>query len=76
LRFAYEAGPSGYGLYRYLTGKGIACQVVAPSLIPRKPGDQVKTDRRDAVEIARLLTTAHALVTADPQDCGHPWLLD
>ena len=38
LRFAYEAGPSGYGLYRYLTGKGLACQVVAPSLIPRSPG--------------------------------------
>ena len=55
LTFAYEAGPSGYGLYRYLTGKGLACQVVAPSLIPRKPGDKVKTDRRDAVELARLL---------------------
>ena len=55
LRFAYEAGPSGYGLYRYLTGKGLACQVVAPSLIPKKPGDKVKTDRRDAVELARLL---------------------
>ncbi len=55
LRFVYEAGPSGYGLYRYLTGKGWACDVVAPSLIPRRPGDKVKTDRRDAVELARLL---------------------
>lgn len=55
LRFVYEAGPSGYGLYRYLTGKGLACDVVAPSLIPRRPGDKVKTDRRDAVELARLL---------------------
>ena len=55
LTFAYEAGPSGYGLYRYLTGKGLPCQVVAPSLIPKKPGDRVKTDRRDAVELARLL---------------------
>ena len=55
LTFAYEAGPSGDGLYRYLTGKGLACQVVAPSLIPRKPGDKVKTDRRDAVALARLL---------------------
>lgn len=54
LRFVYEAGPSGYGLYRYLTGKGLACNVVAPSLIPRRPGDKVKTDRRDAVELARL----------------------
>jgi transposase len=52
---AYEAGPSGYGLYRYLTAKGVACHVVAPSLIPRKPGDKVKTDRRDAVTLARLL---------------------
>jgi transposase len=55
LTFAYEAGPCGYVLYRYLTGKGLACQVVAPSLIPKKPGDKVKTDRRDAVEFARLL---------------------
>jgi transposase len=55
LRFAYEAGPSGYGLYRYLTQKGLTCDVVAPSLIPRRPGDKVKTDRRDAVELARLL---------------------
>jgi len=55
LTFAYEAGPCGYGLHRYLTGKGLACQVVAPSLIPKKPGDKVKTDRRDAVELARLL---------------------
>jgi transposase len=52
---ADEAGPCGYGLYRYLTGKGLACQVVAPSLMPKKPGDKVKTDRRDAVELARLL---------------------
>ncbi|MGH9313450.1 MAG: IS110 family transposase [Vicinamibacterales bacterium] len=55
LQVAYEAGPSGYGLYRYLTDKGVACQVVAPSLIPRKAGDKVKTDRRDAVTLARLL---------------------
>ncbi len=55
LVFAYEAGPCGYVLHRYLTGKGFAWQVVAPSLIPKKPGDKVKTDRRDAVELARLL---------------------
>jgi transposase len=55
LVFAYEAGPCGYGLYRYLTGKGLACQVVAPSLIPRKAGDRVKTDRRDAMALARLM---------------------
>ena len=46
LRFAYEAGPSGDGRYRSLTRKGLACDVVAPSLIPRRPGDKVKTDRR------------------------------
>jgi len=55
LVFTYEAGPCGYGLYRYLTGKGLACQVVAPSLIPRKAGDRVKTDRRDAMTLARLM---------------------
>lgn len=55
LVFAYEAGPCGYWLYRYLTKKGFTCLVVAPSLIPKKPGVRVKTDRRDAVEIARLL---------------------
>jgi transposase len=55
LVFAYEAGPCGYGLHRLLTARGFDCRVVAPSLIPRKPGDQVKTDRRDAVDLARLL---------------------
>ena len=55
LVFAYEAGPCGYGLHRYLTAKGFACQVIAPSRIPKQPGDKVKTDRRDAVELARLL---------------------
>ena len=55
LVFAYEAGPCGYVLYRYLTSKGLECQVIAPSLIPKRPGDKVKTDRRDAIEIARLL---------------------
>ncbi len=55
LVFVYEAGPCGYWLYRYLTRQGLACHVVAPSLIPRTPGDRVKTDRRDAVTLARLL---------------------
>jgi transposase len=54
LVFVYEAGPCGYWLYRYLIGKGLGCLVVAPSLIPRKPGDRVKTDRRDAATLARL----------------------
>ena len=52
---AYEAGPCGYGLYRTLTEKGVSCLVVAPSLIPKKPGERVKTDRRDAAQLARLL---------------------
>jgi transposase len=54
LIFVYEAGPCGYWLYRYLTQKDDDCWGVAPSLIPRKPGDRVKTDRRDAVQLARL----------------------
>jgi transposase len=55
LVFVYEAGPCGYWLYRYLTKKGYKCWVVAPSLIPKKAGDRVKTDRRDAVQLARLM---------------------
>jgi transposase len=55
LVFVYEAGPCGYWLYRYLTRKGLACHVVAPSLIPRKASDRVKTDRRDAITLARLM---------------------
>ena len=54
LIFVYEAGPCGYWLYRSLTKKGSDCWVVAPSLIPKKPGDRIKTDRRDAVQLARL----------------------
>ncbi|MGI9146019.1 MAG: IS110 family transposase [Chloroflexota bacterium] len=55
LRVAYEAGPTGYALHRQLTALGIECMVVAPSLIPKAPGDKVKTDRRDALKLARLL---------------------
>jgi transposase len=51
----YEAGPCGYGLYRRLVEKGFDCMVCAPSLIPRKPGDRVKTDRRDAIKLVRSL---------------------
>jgi transposase len=54
LVFVYEAGPCGSWLYRYLTKKGYDCWVVAPSLMPQKAGDRVKTDRRDAVQLARL----------------------
>lgn len=55
LRFCYEAGPCGYGLYRQLRGLGAECIVVAPSLVPERPGDRVKTDRRDAKKLARHL---------------------
>lgn len=54
LSFCYEAGPCGYGLHRQLKELGQDCQVVAPSLIPKKPGDRVKTDRRDSLNLARL----------------------
>jgi transposase len=54
LVFVDEAGPCGYWLYRYLAKNGHVCWVVAPSLIPKKAGDRVKTDRRDAVPLARL----------------------
>jgi transposase len=55
LVLVYEVGPCGYWLYRYLTHKGHVCWVVAPSLIPKKPGDRVKTNRRDAITLARLM---------------------
>jgi transposase len=54
LRVCYEAGPTGFGLYRLLRSMGVACEVVAPSLVPRSPGDRVKTDRRDCRRLARL----------------------
>src|SRR3990170_4318279 len=47
-------GPYGYDLRRFLDGKGIPCDVIAPSLIPTKPGDRIKTDRRDAEKLARM----------------------
>lgn len=55
LLFCYEAGPCGYGLYRQLLAAGHDCQVVAPSLIPKKAGERVKTDRRDALRLAGML---------------------
>ncbi len=54
ISFCYEAGPCGYGLYRQIVARGHDCQVVAPSLIPVKAGDRVKTDRRDAQKLASL----------------------
>ena len=54
LHFVYEAGPCGYGIYRHLTHKGFDCMVAAPSMIPKKSGDRIKNDHRDAVMLARL----------------------
>jgi transposase len=54
LRACYEAGPTGYELHRLLTHLGVRCDVIAPALIPRAPGDKVKTDRRDCRRLARL----------------------
>jgi transposase len=67
--FCYEAGPTGYGLYRQITGLGHACIVVAPSLIPQRPGDRVKTNRRDALSLARQLRAGDltAVWVPDPQ---------
>ena len=55
LHFVYEAGPCGFWIYRLLTSLGHCCYVVAPSLIPTKPGDKVKTDKRDALKLVKLL---------------------
>src|SRR5438105_14608756 len=55
VRCCYEAGPTGFGLYRHLVERGINCAVVAPGLVPQRPADRVKTDPRDARSRARLL---------------------
>jgi transposase len=54
VRFCYEAGPTGYELARLMRSMGVACEVIAPSLIPKAPGDRVKTDKRDCRRLARL----------------------
>ena len=54
LQACFEAGPTGYGLYRHIRGLGHECMVVAPALIPRRSGERVKTNRRDAMTLARL----------------------
>jgi transposase len=63
---AYEAGPTGFGLYRALTGAGIRCEVAAPSKLQRPSGDRVKTDARDAVHLARLLRIDEVTSVAIP----------
>ena len=64
LSFCYEAGPCGYGVYREIIDTGHYCEVVAPSLIPRRAGERVKTDRRDAVKLVGR-SSPH-LATAPP----------
>jgi len=66
LRTCYEAGPTGFGLYRLLTSMGVACDVVAPSLIPKAPGDRVKTDKRDSRRLARLHRAGELVAIAIP----------
>jgi len=75
LTFCYEAGPTGYGLYRQIEGLGHTCNVVAPSLIPKKPGDRVKTNRRDAVSLAKL-SRAGELTAVWVPDQGHEAMRD
>jgi transposase len=67
VRVAYEAGPTGYGLARACSDVGIACTVAAPSKIPRASGDRVKTDRRDAERLARLLRLGELVAVRVPE---------
>jgi len=66
LRACYEAGPTGFELYRLLTSMGVACEVIAPSLIPKASGDRVKTDRRDAARLARLFRAGELVAIRVP----------
>lgn len=70
LHFVYETGPCGYWVYRLLTSLGHCCYVMAPSLIPRKPGDQIKTDKRDAIMLAERLKQCDltAIYVPEPED--------
>jgi len=75
LTFCYEAGPTGYGLYRQIKALGHDCVVVAPSLIPKKPGDRVKTNRRDALNLAKLLRAGELTAVWVP-DARHEAMRD
>ena len=70
LKFCYEAGPRGYPLCRFIREHGAQCIIVAPSRVPRQPGDRVKTDRRDADQLARLYRAGEltGIYVPDPQD--------
>src|SRR6059058_5170563 len=69
VRVVYEAGPCGYELYRRLRKSGIECAVAAPSLTPRRPGDRVKTNGRDARKLGRLFRAGELTLIAVPD--GH-----
>ena len=73
--FCYEAGPTGYGLYRLISGLGHECMVVAPSLIPMRASDRVKTNRRDALNLAKLLRAGELTAVWVP-DRGHEAMRD
>src|SRR5499433_2375390 len=75
LRFCYEAGPCGYGVQRQLSAMGHECIVVAPSLIPKRAGDRVKTDRRDAASLAKLHRAGELTAVWVP-DPGHEAMRD
>lgn len=75
LRVCYEAGPTGYALYWQLTGLGVKCEVVAPTLVPVKAGDRVKTDRRDAEKLARSYRSGDLTPVWVP-DAAHEALRD
>src|SRR5256885_12539964 len=66
LRVCYEAGPTGYELYRLLASMRVACEVVAPSLVPVAPGEKVKTDRRDARRLVRLYRAGELVTVRGP----------
>jgi hypothetical protein len=66
LAVCYEAGPTGYELHRLPSSMGVACEVIAPSLIPRAPGDRVKTDRRDAKKLVRLYRSGQLVAIRVP----------
>jgi transposase len=75
LQFCYEAGPTGYVVYWQLTALGAKCEVVAPTLVPVKSGERVKTDRRDALKLARNYR-AGALTPVWVPDAAHEALRD
>src|ERR1700726_1972200 len=75
LTFCYEAGPTGYQRYRQIKSLGHECIVVAPSLIPKKPGDRVKTNRRDALNLAKLLRAGELTAVWVP-DARHEAMRD